>query len=376
MGKPRAGAAAGVSGLGRREKPERSNHVSDETTFSRREFIKDAALGAAAAAGAGVLATLPAEAQTTTPPSGIPAKWDYEADVVVVGYGGAGAVAAITAFDAGAKVLIIEKLPKDTETKINHTCSTRFSGGSMLHFKSKEGAIKWMTLCSRGATPDDVIASWAEYACKTKDWVEGMGGKLTASTLPVEYPVSVFPAVDTFASYSHEGGGAGLFKTLSTNVDKRKIPILYETPGTRLIYNGRVETGDGEVVGVVATQGGKQVFINAHRAVILTSGGFEYDFDMLNTYCYGFPARFYANPGNTGDGIRMAQAVGAQLWHMELLNGRPITYFADIAPGLWRECRAVAALCARGQVRQALHQGAVEGDLVVDADDVVGLRPL
>jgi len=39
----------------------------------------------------------------------LPDKWDFEADVVIVGYGGAGAVAAITAHDAGAKILILEK---------------------------------------------------------------------------------------------------------------------------------------------------------------------------------------------------------------------------------------------------------------------------
>jgi succinate dehydrogenase/fumarate reductase flavoprotein subunit len=45
----------------------------------------------------------------------LPDKWDFEADVVVVGYGGAGAVAAITAHDAGAKILILEKAPLGQE---------------------------------------------------------------------------------------------------------------------------------------------------------------------------------------------------------------------------------------------------------------------
>ena len=57
-------------------------------------------------------------------------KWTEEAEVVVVGYGGAGAVTAIAAHDAGAKVLILEKQPSDTPTQTRHTPSTRMSGGS------------------------------------------------------------------------------------------------------------------------------------------------------------------------------------------------------------------------------------------------------
>ena len=71
---------------------------------SRRGFIKTAAIGAAATA-LGSLAVRP-EAEAA---SKKPARWHGEVDVVVVGYGGAGAAAAIAAHDAGAKVLILEK---------------------------------------------------------------------------------------------------------------------------------------------------------------------------------------------------------------------------------------------------------------------------
>ena len=85
--------------------------------LSRREFVKGAA-GAAAVAGAGVLAGCSAAeeevAPTTVPaaPSApwLPEKWDHEVDVVIVGYGGAGAVAAIEAYDNQANVLILDKM--------------------------------------------------------------------------------------------------------------------------------------------------------------------------------------------------------------------------------------------------------------------------
>ena len=61
----------------------------------------------------------------------LPAKWDYEADVVVVGYGGAGAAAAIEAHDAGATVLILEKQQADTPSFIDHTPSTRMAASAI-----------------------------------------------------------------------------------------------------------------------------------------------------------------------------------------------------------------------------------------------------
>ena len=75
--------------------------------LSRRDFIKSVAVGAGAVAVAGLGAT----GAKATPQSAVPGKWDAEADVVVVGYGGAGAATAITAHDAGAKVLLLEKAP-------------------------------------------------------------------------------------------------------------------------------------------------------------------------------------------------------------------------------------------------------------------------
>ena len=91
---------------------------SGKTGVSRRDFLTGAAVGTGAVAFAG-LGSAPAHAQGP-----VPSKWDQEADVVIVGFGGAGACAAIEAHDAGAKVVLLEKQPKET-----HYSNTRMAGG-------------------------------------------------------------------------------------------------------------------------------------------------------------------------------------------------------------------------------------------------------
>ena len=95
---------------------------------SRRSFLKGAA-GAAAAAAATTLA-IPAEAARA------PKKWDIKTDVVVVGFGGAGATTAISAARSGAQVVVLEKNPEN-----RHISNTRMSGG-IFHCPFKDGDPK------------------------------------------------------------------------------------------------------------------------------------------------------------------------------------------------------------------------------------------
>ena len=69
--------------------------------------------------------------------------WTEEAEVVVVGYGGAGGVTAIAAADAGARVLIMEKQLADTPTATHHTPSTRMSGGAFICPEEPEKTIRY-----------------------------------------------------------------------------------------------------------------------------------------------------------------------------------------------------------------------------------------
>jgi succinate dehydrogenase/fumarate reductase flavoprotein subunit len=77
--------------------------VSKRNELNRREFMKDAAIVGTGSVTACALGALSA-------PAAIPEKWDRQSDIAIVGYGGAGACAAIAAREAGAEVLILEKL--------------------------------------------------------------------------------------------------------------------------------------------------------------------------------------------------------------------------------------------------------------------------
>jgi len=79
----------------------------------------------------------------------LPATWDRQADVVVVGFGAAGAATAITAYDAGAKVILLDKAPQGHEGG-----NTRVAGQGYLNTSSVEKAITYLhALCGPGAFP-------------------------------------------------------------------------------------------------------------------------------------------------------------------------------------------------------------------------------
>ncbi|HVA90909.1 MAG TPA: FAD-binding protein, partial [Chloroflexota bacterium] len=61
--------------------------------------------------------------------------------------------------------------------------------------------------------------------------------------------------------------------------------------------------------------------------VILATGGFEFDEQAKRTYLGSHATYFYGNPGNVGDGLRMAQAIGADLWHLPIVGGRGVIAF-------------------------------------------------
>lgn len=97
-------------------------------------------------------------------------KGDIEADVIVVGYGGAGANAAITAHDNGADVLIREKMASGEG-------NTRVCGGAITTPSAKE-FLQYLERLNYGYTEPEIIERHVEEALKNPDWVRELGGNL------------------------------------------------------------------------------------------------------------------------------------------------------------------------------------------------------
>ena len=108
--------------------------------------------------------------------------WDMETEVVIVGYGGAGAVAAITAQEAGVKTLILEKNSCDLLGKTRHTPSTRIAGGGWYSPEDIDGAVEYMKGMFRvsneaSAEHLEMLPVFAKYLSQNQGWMKKMAAE-------------------------------------------------------------------------------------------------------------------------------------------------------------------------------------------------------
>lgn len=321
---------------------------------SRRSFVKGATVAAAAT---GISAGIGTAAASEAAP-----QWDYETEVLVIGYGGAGASTAIEAADNGAKVLIIEKNPEGPK----HLCNSLMAGGGW-HCPDPEAdreALKtYLRAMMDGSNlsfktegehsplfVDEIIEKFAEYEVQNEEWLLDLdpdfiagassGGAAFASYPGAQecgyrifsssyapsrplYPTSDMPKEET-------SGGLALYNCLRTGIANRTdmISIMWETPAQELIQDE-----SGRVIGAIAKQGDKLVRIKAKKGVALTCGGYEYNEEMRRAFLPGSGINgwtFYGTTSNTGDGIRMACKVGAQLAKVGHCSARLVWSCPDI----------------------------------------------
>lgn len=323
-------------------------HDSDaKNTFSRRDFLKTSAIGVGATAiiGLGVSGAVAATAKqgkganseihpNAEPLQALsaPEKWDYEADIIVVGGGGAGLAAAVSACQKGAKVILIEKnafCGGDTSIAMVYEGNV----GSRLQ---KKLGIPPMPVSARitGAEPTTLdqynnlycpnptagrnptlVRQIMEIQGETIDWLEECSvvfSEKPVGGLPIagacHCPIDPeHPEEDWYRWAVHNG--RGFTEGLERTAKKLGIKILKEHPAIGLVKSGK------QVIGIAANNlaDKKKIFLKA-KAIILATGGFGANKDMIKKYCAPRRAeavRYWGMPGATGDGIRMAQALSA-----------------------------------------------------------------
>ncbi|MBI2858213.1 MAG: FAD-binding protein [Chloroflexi bacterium] len=286
----------------------------------------------------------------------MPVQWKEETEVIVVGYGGAGAIAAINAHDSGARTLILEKQAQDTPTRCNHTPSTRMAGGGWFSPKNVGPTIEYIEGMARvtNETIDParkvLIANFAKYLTTNTEYMKSIGVEMGSGESVLyssrraaltdaeraliasgDMPYGDYPnlpgAEEGFGAFPKLTGqfrnGAALFRFLYKAIDDRKIPVMWETPAEHLVMER------GQVRGVIARQNGKPIAIRARRGVILCCGGFEFNDFMKENYLRVAPVHFYGNPACTGDGINMCLEIGVNLWHMNCASWRAVMKFPD-----------------------------------------------
>lgn len=243
-------------------------------------------------------------------------------DVIVVGFGFAGGMAAIAAHDAGARVLILEKREAPGGISV---CSA----GGVRCSDDPEAALRYLEATNGGKTPRDVLKALADGMPGIPALVHELAGRVgaRAEVRPARgnYP---FPGTECFAfanvveipgfepakDYPQVRGsaaGARLFRVVEKNVALRSIETRLETPATRLL------TTDDGVAGVL-TAGGR---IGARGGVVLATGGFEGSRALQEQFWSNAQVLSAAVRSNTGDGMIMAQGAGAALWHMWHYHG-------------------------------------------------------
>lgn len=337
-----------------------TNMKSSGAGLSRRSFLAGAAVaGAATFSGvmSGCAPQSAAESSTTgsgaIQASGVPETWDKETDVIVVGYGGAGAAAAWEALQAGSNVVILEQGDKaGGSTNICGGLITMGGGTETQKAAGFEETVdnyyNFLVAAGGPGVSEEHCRVVADKSLDLYDWLVNTIGVEFKSGYNPPWPEEAnyeaglactgdeynrdYEGIAEAVPHSHwvdgyetpEGSltgsknGSGFFQPLMQAVEEMSPEVYYDTPARQLIVNE-----SGRVVGVIAQEKGKEISIKASQAVILTTGGFAMNEAMVSQYVpYAEGSFVIGTAGDMGDGIRMGQGVGADTRHMNFAYGQ------------------------------------------------------
>ena len=264
-------------------------------------------------------------------------RWDLEADVVVVGYGCAGASAAIEAVEAGADTLIVERASGGGGTSANAGGLLYMGGGTPVQracgFEDTPEEMFKFLMAACGPDPDAAkIRVYCDDSVAHFHWLVAHGVPFKNSF----YPEPWEPPTDDCLTYS--GGENGYpFNRIAKPAPRahkpqcvgsaggllmQKLTAAADGSGARIECDARCEAlvvdDARRVVGVVVWQDRTERLVRARRGVILTAGGFVNNPEMVQRHV-PLLARCAVKTGTeTDDGraIRMAMSAGADVIRM------------------------------------------------------------
>lgn len=282
--------------------------------ISRRSF-----LGAAAAAGASAVAA-PAFAASSN--SSAPAKWDDEVDVVVLGCGGAGMMAACQAHDAGGKVAVYDagKSPFHTATNL---CGGLFTAwGSKLQNADPEGKKdSWQQFAEDIMAYGNYMSLKEPVYCFAKN--SGKAFDFLADNGLAKHHLEPYAGHSRLRAHRQDSfKGRDYIEVLVKLLDQRGIKINHGMGVTRFYFDPETNT----VLGVQVGEGDKAKDVKANKGVIMATGGITGTPESLDSWVPSVAGKGVAigGPKNDGTAMRIAvRDVGVPLSHMQYIASYP-----------------------------------------------------
>ncbi|MEG2388669.1 MAG: FAD-binding protein [Clostridia bacterium] len=257
--------------------------------------------------------------------------WDKEVDFLIVGFGLAGAAAAVEAHDINpdASILVLEKMPKELAGGNSIASGQTFLVPDMADVETFKSYLR---SCNEpNAIPEDYLDWLAKGFGTQLDWVASVassvdyevgyvgGGELKWGSMVLEFDSfegSKFNGASAHLRAKNSGSfeNGGVWRCFAKATESRGVEVMYATPATSLVQDPET----GKVTGVIATQAdGTTLAIKADKGVLMACGGFENNLEMQKDF-NGLDRVYTAGtPGNTGDGVKMLMEAGAQMWHMD-----------------------------------------------------------
>jgi len=253
------------------------------------------------------------------PSAAAPVVFDTDYDVIVIGAGGAGLSAALSASQAGAKVIVLEKMAMLGGNTIRATGGMNAAG---TEFQAKAGIADsvesfYKDAMKGGYEKNDpaLVRTLAEQSAASVSWLVSLGADLS----------DVGRLAGASVNRAHRPAGGGkvgpeIIRALDQSIVKAAgVKVYTKTKATAILKNAA-----GAVVGVEAIAADGRVYTIKARAVVLATGGFGANNDMAASYVPSLKGFATTNqPGATGDGIVLAESIGAALVDMAEIQTHP-----------------------------------------------------